>query len=209
MAPMPHLRLVAKRSPPMRRLLALFLTPLGLPNPSHELLQKLLPSLFLKDRWSQAKQSAQNPKHVKIEKLCSTCLLRTLGGSSMCRGCHGDLTSGMKILPGQWPPLNCPDHLLQRFEDVGTAAAAALSGDNGDVPMASGDPAVTDRPILWLSCARRNSSWRSTFWNCPTTALPTCTSSSRTRWQQQSGRSNNANPLVNHSTKRWRVTRRL
>ena len=106
----------------------------------------------LQDRWHQAKQSSQNPKHVKIEKFCSQCLLRTLGGSSTCRGCRGDLTSGMKILPGQWPPLNCPDHLLQRFEHQGAspAPAAANAGTAGDVQMMGGDSADTDRPMQHL-----------------------------------------------------------
>ena len=57
-----------------------------------------------------AKQSALNGKVVKIEKVCSSCLLRTLGNSNTCRGCQSNLANYMKILPGQWPPLNCPAH---------------------------------------------------------------------------------------------------
>ena len=110
----------------------------------------------LQDRWHQAKQSSQNPKHVKIEKFCCQCLLRTLGGSSTCRGCRGDLTSGMKILPGQWPPLNCPDHLLQRFEPTGSApvSAAVTVGTTGDVQMMGGDSPDTDRPLQHLPLAQ-------------------------------------------------------
>ena len=109
----------------------------------------------LQDRWCQAKQSAQNPRHMKIEKFCCTCLLRTLGGKPTCRGCHGDLTSGMKILPGQWPPpLNCPAHLLQRFEQEATPNTGAGSGDSGDVPMMNAETAATERPMQHLQLAQ-------------------------------------------------------
>ena len=104
---------------------------------------------MLKDRWSQAKQSALSPRHVKIEKFCSTCLLRTLGGNTTCRGCHGDLASGMKILPGQWPPLNCPSHLLQRFEGE-TPAPTNAPPETGDIPMQGGDHGCSERPMQHL-----------------------------------------------------------
>ena len=73
---------------------------------------------------------AAKPKQIKIENFCGTCFVRTLGSKSSCRGCQSDLTNGMRIVPSQWPHLNCPDHVLRRF-DNGSAPVCTNSG--GDV----------------------------------------------------------------------------
>ena len=91
----------------------------------------------------------QSQKHVKIEKFCEN-----MGGRQSCRGCHSGFTNTMRNLPGQWPPLNCPQHLLDRYEK----AAPTLDASHGDVPMGapptehvSGAP---DRPLQSISLAQ-------------------------------------------------------
>ena len=110
---------------------------------------------ILRERWQTAKQSAQDPKHVKIERMCPVCLTRTLGNKSICRGCHRDMTNCMRVLPGQWPPLNCPAHLLAQYEQP-----TAVSGQPPskpvvvDAPMGGTDVSPPERPMQSLSLAQ-------------------------------------------------------
>ena len=39
----------------------------------------------LQERWTQARSSTHNPRHVKINRFCPKCLLRTLGGKNLSR----------------------------------------------------------------------------------------------------------------------------
>ena len=114
-----------------------------------------LATALLQDRWMQTRDSSQNPKHVQIEKFCCKCFLRTMGGNMTCRVCQSDLTSAMRILPGHWPPLSCPAHLVQRLEvaELPRAADPAME-QTGDVPMAQADNSVAERPMQALSLSQ-------------------------------------------------------
>ena len=82
--------------------------------PSQELLHR---------RWQEAKNSASQPHHVKIERLCQHCLLRTLNSKPDCRGCGRSLQDCARILPGQWPPLGCTAAMLRNFEEPPAATS--------------------------------------------------------------------------------------
>ena len=108
----------------------------------------------LQERWSQAKASSQNTKHVKIERFCTTCLLRTMGSRQTCRGCNGDMSDCMKILPGQWPPLNCRSGLLRRYEAPLTPVDKATPVNRtarSPPPHPMDISSATDRPLHHLS----------------------------------------------------------
>ena len=83
---------------------------------------------LLKRRWAEAKASASNARHVKIERMCAHCLLRTINAKPTCRGCQRSLAECTRILPGKWPPLACPTSLLKRYGE----GAASPPDENGD-----------------------------------------------------------------------------
>ena len=70
------------------------------PPPSDELLRR---------QWAETRTRASNTHHVKIERMCTYCLLRTINWKPSCRGCHRSLGGG------QWPPLGCPSSFLRRL----------------------------------------------------------------------------------------------
>ena len=98
---------------------------------------------LLQERWDLARQSAQNPKHVKIENSAANASYVTMGAKDICRGCQSDLSNGMRILPGQWPPLHCPHHLLERYEKTGQPT-----------PMETGGRVSTGTPHWWHGSSR-------------------------------------------------------
>ena len=110
--------------------------------PSQELLHR---------RWQEAKNSASQPHHVKIERLCQHCLLRTLNSKPDCRGCGRSLQDCARILPGQWPPLGCTAAMLRNFEEppaaAQQAAEATCKAPDKPEPMEQELPAP-DRPLL-------------------------------------------------------------
>ena len=60
----------------------------------------------------------------------------------------------MKILPGQWPPLNCPTHLLSRFNTEPPGSIATPAVDQPDAPMASVEVGGMDRPMQHVPLAQ-------------------------------------------------------
>ena len=91
----------------------------------------------LQDRWNQAKRGSQDPKHTKVERMCPTCFLRTVGKSPTCRGCQGSLDHCLQIFPCQWPPIGASAALLAAY-DASSAAGGPQQGEtkaNQDEPM--------------------------------------------------------------------------
>ena len=119
----------------------------------------------LKLRWAEAKASASNPHHVKIERMCTFCLLRTVNSKPTCRGCQRALTECARILPGQWPPLSCPSSLLKKF---GATPLAQLEEAGAPLPGPAPAPEKMEtmevetspgqeRPLLHLPVAQLKS----------------------------------------------------
>ena len=120
---------------------------------------------LLKRRWAEAKASASNARHVKIERMCTHCFLRTINAKPACRGCQRNLADCARILPGQWPPLACPSHLLKRYEE-GSApppdetcdkmAPAPPANEKNDVMEVDGQQGG-DRPLVQIPAAQLKS----------------------------------------------------
>ena len=178
--------------------------PTALPSssPATPTLQAKMPSRLVRSRSAGSQQSN---RHTKIELYCSSCLsdTRTLGDKPACRGCQRDLSNCMRVLPGQWPPLNCPAHFLATYE------LAALNGS-------AITPQVPPRMRLWPPskqqtkgpCKRslgqfraENSSYRNTCSTCPTRVLVPSGSNSKKTLRSPPKRDRAANQLAKLWTK--------
>ena len=98
--PLRHLRLGARQvNPPTRN-----------PRP---------PCLTLQQQWQLAKACAMNPKHIKMEYVCSQCFGRSLTGRSSCRFCLAGMSNAMTVTLGQWPPIGAPRAMLAQYDATG------------------------------------------------------------------------------------------
>ena len=110
------MRVVAKRLPSVPGLLPLFFFAVR-----NQIL--LAQAISFSDRATFCRSATESgqvvcpqPATCQDERFCPKCLLRTLGGKPIYRGGQGDLSDAMKILPGQWPPLDCQQHLLNKYK---------------------------------------------------------------------------------------------
>ena len=88
-----------------------------------------------------AKVSAQDPRHVGIEKICAMCHSRSFSNKTT------SLAGAYTLLPCQWPPLGVPNQVLQMHETTTTGPPLAASpsvaappvdkGTTQDIPMQS------------------------------------------------------------------------
>ena len=115
----------------------------------------------LRRRWSEAQTSASNPHHVKIERMCTHCLLRTINSKPTCRGCLRSLGDCARILPGQWPPLGCPSSLLKKFGEMAPAQEDANDKPQSAPPQADKTEGMdfegsstTERPLIQVPLAQ-------------------------------------------------------
>ena len=134
------------RAPPNRR---------APPKPTGTSLEPLTQEVLQK-RWQEAKTSASQPHHVKIERLCKHCLLRTLNSKPDCRGCGHSLQDCARILPGQWPPLGCTATMLRNFGETQplTTAPVEPPAKEGDKPEPMEQENLShERPLLNVSVA--------------------------------------------------------
>ena len=91
----------------------------------------------LQERWNQAKRGSMDPKHTKVERMCPTCFLRTVGKAPQCRGCRRSLEGCLQIFPCQWPPIGASAALLAAYDGSSPPAGSPVAAkpNTGDEPM--------------------------------------------------------------------------
>ena len=71
-----------------------------------------------------------DPRHLKIEVMCTRCFTRSLTARPTCRSCSHPMQDCYKVVPGQWPPIGATTSVITQYE----SPASPGEGPTGPVP---------------------------------------------------------------------------
>ena len=74
------------------------------PKPKLDGAMQTPPESTLQQRWQAAKTSSMDPRHLKIEVMCTRCFTRSLTARPTCRSCSLPMQDCYKVVPGQDVP---------------------------------------------------------------------------------------------------------
>ena len=101
----------------------------------------------LQQRWQAAKQSSMDPRHLKIEVMCTRCFTRSLTARPLCRSCSHPMQDCYKVVPGQWPPIGATTSIITQYEGpVDGPAGTVPATTTQDVPMPQVPPPAVTAP---------------------------------------------------------------